>query len=132
MTRRKLSFIFVCFAVGLAVTYGSETTVQGVQKELAAENAQGVDLNNKIVVLEIIGESGLGSESHAMILANARVLKLGNRDFIVGDAVSLLEDDQWHKEITAGAPCDNIMKLRTMTPDRFKTYAKIWGEQAEE
>jgi hypothetical protein len=133
MTGRKSFYVFGGVVTLIALAYGNGSAVQGEQREPLAENGQNVNIRDKIVVLEIIEGSGLNSESDSAVLANARVLKIGHRDFIVGDSFPLREgDDDWHKEVTDGIPCDNIVRFRSMSPDRFKTYAKKWLEQAEE
>jgi hypothetical protein len=132
MIHRRLLFVVGCIAIAFAIAYGNGTAVRG-DHNVAAKNEQNVDLKDKIVVLEITEGSGLNSESDSAVLANARVVKIGNRDFIIGDAFPVREDDDdWHKEVTDGIPCDNIVRFRSMTPERFKSYAKKWAEQTDE
>jgi hypothetical protein len=134
MIRQKLIYAFVCVAIAVAIAYGGGTPVHGEPQNDPTKNTQSIDLTNRIVVLEITGGDGLNSETDSLVLANAKILKMGNRDFVVGDAFPLQEDDEddWYTDVTIGAPCENIVTFRTMKPERFKSYAKKWAEQSGE
>ena len=76
--------------------------------------------------------NALESKSGSVVLANVRVTKLGNRDFIIGDGYAPdSDDDSWYKDMLVGVPCESILRFHAMTQKQFAEYMKRWKERSE-
>lgn len=74
MTTRRSLYLVSVISVVLAIAYGNGSAVQGEPQGPTSAKQASVDLEGKVVVMEITGGSSMNSEAESLILE--RVLKL--------------------------------------------------------
>jgi len=115
MTRRTLLCSTACVALALAITHVRSATVRGEQDAAATLNADiAAELKDKILLLEVNRSSVLESKSGTVLLHKVRIVKLGSRDFVIGDGYALENDDFWYKDMLVGVPCESIIRFQAM------------------
>jgi hypothetical protein len=112
------------------VFYSYNTAVRGEETPPAALKEDDDIFKDQIVVLEFSAADAAGD---SVVLANARIAKLGQREFVVGDGYAPEESDEdWYAGMLMGVPCDGIVRFESMTPERYKEYLKMMKEHANE
>lgn len=132
MTRPTFLCLIVCLALAIFVAYSQSTAVHG---EPAAHAATGDDekeiFKDNIVLLEF-DSPAVENGADSTVLSGAHIAKIGQREFIVGEGYAPEgSDDNWFADMTIGVPCDAILRLEAMTPERYKEYLKASKENAE-
>jgi hypothetical protein len=129
MTRPTSFCVLACLALAIFVAYSQSTAVRGEQDKTAAtHNGEKEIFKDQVVLIELLG-AGDGSESVA--LTNAHIAKLGQREFIVGDGYATEDSDtDWLSDVTVSVPCDDVVRLQSMTTERNKEYLKMWKENS--
>jgi hypothetical protein len=90
------------------------------------------DWKDKVVLIQVAESNALESKSHSAVLQNAKVRKLGNCDFLLGDSYVLEGDEsgEWYKDTAMGIPCDHIVRFQIMSESRYKDYIKLWKDRS--
>jgi hypothetical protein len=137
MTRRSSFLLFAALALLVCFAYFNGTAVHGQQKASPAATASkdNEDLfKEKILLLEVMSSDTNGG-SNSVVIENTRTTKIGSREFVIGEGYATDDEDSgeaWYDGMTVGVPCENIIRLQSMTPERFKEYMKMWKNHANE
>jgi len=131
MNRPTFLCLVVCLLLAVFVAYSQSTAVHG---EPAAQATAGGDekeiFKDNIVLLEFDSPAVEGGADTA-VLSDAHLAKIGQREFIIGEGYAPEgSDNDWSADMTIGVPCDAILRLESMTPERYKEYLKASKESA--
>jgi hypothetical protein len=115
--------------MAIFVAYSQSSAVLGQQdKHSAAHNDADEIFKDQVVLVEMLppGDEAYGS----VAVTDAHIVKLGQRDFIVGDGYAPKESEaaEWLSDVLVSVPCDQISRLESMTPERYKEYLKSWKD----
>ena len=132
MNRPTFLCLVVCLLLAVFVAYSQCTAVHGETAPHAAASSDEKEIFKDNIVLLEFDSSAVESGADTTVLSGAHVAKIGQREFIVGEGYAPEgSDDDWFADMTIGVPCDAILRLEAMTPERYKEYLKASKESAE-
>jgi hypothetical protein len=123
MSRQTVFCLAASLLLAITFVYSHTKTVQGQQATPAAVTKDEEELfKDQIVMLEYRTSN---DEGDSIVVSKAHVAKVGTREFVVGEGyVPKGTDDVWYADMTVGIPCEDIVRLSSMDPQRFKEYMK--------
>jgi hypothetical protein len=130
MTRQTFLCLVACLVLAITLVYAHGTAVRGEQNPPATHKDEDEILKDQIVMIEFRSTDG-GPDS--IVIANARVAKLGQREFLMGDGYAPEGSDvDWYADMQIGVPSEEIVRFESMTPERYKEYLKTIKEHSKE
>jgi hypothetical protein len=132
MNRPTFLCLVACLLLAVFIAYSQSTAVHGEAAARPADADAVEDIfKDNIVLLEFDLPATDGGTDSA-VLSDARVVKIGTREFIVGEGYAPEESDEvWFADMTLGVPCEGVLRFQAMTPERYKEYLKTFKEHAE-
>jgi hypothetical protein len=122
---RKLAAALVilgCVAVVLAVRDFAPAT-----EPSKAATESGTKIGNGIVLLNLVKGSGMTANQETDFVADAKLVKIGDRTFIRGKGfvAKEYEDDpraKWYKGVDAFYALDTVTQIIDFTPEQVEVY----------
>jgi hypothetical protein len=131
MNRPTLALLLLAAAFAIIAMFAGSGTVHGQLGTSSDAKADDDIFKDKIVLIEV--NSADSDQGNSVVVDHARVVKVGARDFIIGDGFATKEsEDAWYEDMLVGVPCESIARFHAMTPERFEEYMKMWKERADE
>jgi hypothetical protein len=132
MTRPTFLCLVVCLGLAIFVAYSQSTTVHGEPAADAAPSSDEKEIFKDNIVLLEFNSPAVESGADTAVLSGAHIAKIGQREFILGEGYAPEgSEEDWFADMTIGVPCDAILRLEAMTPERYKEYLKASKENAE-
>ena len=124
----------LCVCVVTLVTVVAVAVVAEEENEsLPTEASELIQFNGKIMILSVDKSSALEKGSQSSSLAEARLIEIGDRYFIVGKLHAPKEylKDYPHVGAVVGYPWENVESFLLMDPEQYDDYVEAYRRRNE-